>query len=161
MVPGDQLTMDMTNKAETMSVPEAGKKYFGLSRNGATTQPNAAKFRPFALDVCFGCRCAQWSDCSTGSSEPGRMPLEFAEAQSGARCDSHRHVAGAVAGWPPLGHHEPHAGQRRRCLFHGDRRAPSTRAAQPIRRPPVRQNCFVIPNTGSPDQLPQDERGEQ
>ena len=27
--------MDMTNKAETMSVPEAGKKYFGLSRNGS------------------------------------------------------------------------------------------------------------------------------
>jgi len=25
----------MTNKAETMSVPEAGKKYFGLSRNGS------------------------------------------------------------------------------------------------------------------------------
>jgi hypothetical protein len=28
------LEMDMANKAETMSVPEAGKKYFGLSRNG-------------------------------------------------------------------------------------------------------------------------------
>jgi hypothetical protein len=27
--------MDMTNKVETMSVPEAGKKYFGLSRNGS------------------------------------------------------------------------------------------------------------------------------
>ena len=27
--------MDMTDKAETMSVPEAGKKYFGLSRNGS------------------------------------------------------------------------------------------------------------------------------
>jgi excisionase family DNA binding protein len=27
--------MDTTNKAETMSVPEAGKKYFGLSRNGS------------------------------------------------------------------------------------------------------------------------------
>jgi excisionase family DNA binding protein len=25
----------MTNKAETMSVPEAGARYFGLSRNGS------------------------------------------------------------------------------------------------------------------------------
>ena len=60
--------------------------------------------------VCFGCQCATWSGCSTGSNAPGWMPLESAQAQSGARCGSSRHVAGAMARWPPVGHDEPDAG---------------------------------------------------
>jgi hypothetical protein len=41
---------------------------------------------------------------------PGGMPLETAQAQGAARCDSYRHVAGAMARWPPVGHDEPYAG---------------------------------------------------
>ena len=41
---------------------------------------------------------------------PGRVPLESAQAQSGARCCASRHVARAMARRPPVRHDEPHAG---------------------------------------------------
>ena len=46
------------NKPLTMTVPEAGKKYFGLSLTALTGRPNAAKFQPFGSGACFGCQCA-------------------------------------------------------------------------------------------------------
>ena len=94
---------------QTISVPEAGKHYYGLSTTEVTQQRAEAKFRQSRWGACFGCRCGPWSGCSTRWSG-ARMPLESTQAQSGAGFGPSRYVAGAMAGRPPVRHDEPHAG---------------------------------------------------
>jgi hypothetical protein len=49
----------------TISVPEAGKRYFGLCRNAAYDAAAEATFQPLRSAACCGYQCGRWSGCST------------------------------------------------------------------------------------------------
>ena len=55
----------MEQRELTLSVPEAGRRYFGLSRNAAYAAADRSRF-PLSRSVgCCAFRSGRWSRCST------------------------------------------------------------------------------------------------
>jgi len=53
------------NPPITLTVPEAGKKSFGLSRNGSYARQLAATSQRSESVGCCACQCARSKKCST------------------------------------------------------------------------------------------------
>jgi hypothetical protein len=58
----------------TISVPEAGRRYFDMSRGRPTRLPTGAISPQLGLAGFCGCQCAPWRECWT-SLEGGRRPM--------------------------------------------------------------------------------------
>jgi len=69
----------------TMSVPAAGKKYFGLSRNGLMTPP--ARFRPSRLAGCCASRLGRWKRCSIAPASGRYERRDLPPMRQAVACD--------------------------------------------------------------------------
>ena len=55
----------MDSRPKTITVPDAGREYFGLSRNAAYAAAQRGDIPTIKVGKLCGCRFAPWSRCST------------------------------------------------------------------------------------------------
>jgi hypothetical protein len=61
-----------TDNELTISVPEAGERFFGLSRNGSYAAASRGDIPTIKIGRLLRCRCALLSGCWTAPASPLR-----------------------------------------------------------------------------------------
>jgi len=78
-----------------------------------TRRRNGVTFQQYVLGACCACPVRVLERMLDSAGEHVRnngVEAVDAPTQVDAGCGPSRHMAGAMARWPPVGHDEPHAG---------------------------------------------------